>query len=232
MAKSMQNPLAQGKKFKDLVEKAGGHDKSAAISGRSVAQLKRYEKGDDPPLSVIAKLCDAAGVTLGWFDESKPLVSFGFSSKEQEAFAPSGHMLAPVPVMNLTASAGHGSVVLNEETSGIIAFSREWLHQQGLSPADLFSMPTMGESMEPTIKAGEFVLCSTAEHHLKPGDGIFVVRLEGDILVKRLQRLPGGVLQVSSDNSAFYKPFNVQINDGTDFLILGKVVIVHGARRV
>lgn len=230
----MQKTLLNEKNFALLVDRAGGWDESAKVSKRSIAQLKRYAKGDDPPFSVVTSLCDAAGVGLEWLSSNSDKGSdrYGFNDQEQNKFAPAGQHLVFIPIMNVTASAGDGAVVVSEKESGTIGFSEVWLHQQGLNSADLFTMPSTGESMEPTIKAGEYLLCSKAEHHIKPGDGIFVIRLEGDILVKRLQRLPGNNLQVSSDNSEHYKPFNIDLNDGVDFKILGKVVVVHGARRV
>lgn len=137
-----------------------------------------------------------------------------------------------LPVMNAMASAGGGAASLTEHQTGIIKFDRAWLYNTWhLNPNDLFTMPTMGESMEPTIKAGEYLLASRAEDHLKPGDGIYIIRLDGHILVKRLQILPGGKLVISSDNAA-YQPYEIALNDGVDFAILGKVVLVHGVRRV
>ena len=84
--------------------------------------------------------------------------------------------------------------------------------------------------MEPTIKAGEYLLCSRSERHTQVGDGIYVIRLDGNILVKRLQVLPGGILEVSSDNSMYYKPFKLTISKQVDFQVLGKVILVHGIR--
>lgn len=119
-----------------------------------------------------------------------------------------------------------------ETQSGWVMFDRAWLYNTWhLNPADLFSIGSVGESMEPTIRAGEFLLASRAENHLKPGDGIYVVRLDGHILVKRLQLLPGGRLIISSDNPA-YKPYEIKLDDGVDFAIIGKVVLVHGVRRI
>ena len=63
------------------------------------------------------------------------------------------------------------------------------------------------------------------EYHGEPiKDGIYVIRLEDTLLVKRLQRLPGHSLQVSSDNPT-YSVFNVSLaRSSTDFAIIGRVV--------
>ena len=74
--------------------------------------------------------------------------------------------------------------------------------------------------------------CSSADHHTKIGDGIYVIRLEGNVLVKRLQVMPCGILEISSDNSQFYKAFTLDMKGNADFKILGKVIFVHGIRRI
>ena len=83
--------------------------------------------------------------------------------------------------------------------------------------------------MEPTIKATELLLVDRAS--TRPADGIYVLRLEGNLLVKRLQCLPGGQIKVSSDNPA-YEPFIVRMDDGADFAILGRVVLALGLRHL
>ncbi len=45
--------------------------------------------------------------------------------------------------------------------------------------------------MEPTIRSGEVLLFDMSEQGRQLRDGIFVVRLEGSIVVKRLQPTPG-----------------------------------------
>lgn len=160
--------------------------------------------------------------------------SFYNNSHEEQAALDEANMhgFVALPVIDVTASAGGGAVVRAENQCGWVMFDRGWLlNTWHLNPSDLFSIGSAGESMEPTIQAGEYLLASRAEDHLKPGDGIYIVRLDGHILVKRLQLLPGGKLMVSSDNPA-YKPFEVELDDGIDFAILGKVVLVHGVRRV
>lgn len=131
-----------------------------------------------------------------------------------------------IPMVNVAASAGHGALIYDEDHTEIVSFSQEWLHQQRLSPNELFIVPTIGESMEPTIHSGDLLLCSQAEHHKKAGDGVYVVRLDGNILVKRTQVLPGKKIKVSSDNANQFSPYEIELNDGIDFAVIGKVVFV------
>lgn len=222
-----------GERIKYCASKLGGYDSLFAKTGIPVRTLNNYSAGiNDIKSAALVSISKAANVNIEWLatGNGEPQKTYGFSDNPQESFH--HDPMARIPIMNVTASAGGGSVVTTEDTDGYLAFEPSWLHRMGLNRAELFTMPTMGESMEPTIKAGEYVLCSSAEHHTKIGDGIYVIRLEGNVLVKRLQVLPGGILEVSSDNSQFYKPFRLDMKAETDFIILGRVIFVHGIRRI
>ncbi len=249
-----ESDLGFARRIESIIEDAGGPVEFARKTGFSRAVVDKYKNGiSDPSRSRLVAMARVANVSLEWLAtgygprtprgipalqerDRKAMADGTFwdkSPEEQEALDEANMQgFVSLPVMNIMASAGGGAAALTEHQTGVIKFDRAWLYNTWhLNPNDLFTMPTMGESMEPTIKAGEYLLASRAEDHLKPGDGIYIVRLDGHILVKRLQPLPGGKLMVSSDNPA-YKPFEVELDDGIDFAILGKVVLVHGVRRV
>ncbi len=127
--------------------------------------------------------------------------------------------------MRVVASAGHGSSVLKEEIKEQMTLSSALMRGLRLTAGETYLMYARGESMEPLIKGGELLICSTAERHLKGQDGVYVVRLEGDVLVKHVQRLPGNRVRIFSENRN-YEPFEVALNDGIDFAILSKVLHV------
>ena len=55
-------------------------------------------------------------------------------------------------------------------------------------------------------------------------DGIYVLRMDGALLVKRLQRLPGGIIKVGSDNP-LYDPFEIDLSKiGDTVSVIGRVV--------
>lgn len=79
-----------------------------------------------------------------------------------------------------------------------------------------------GESMDPTLKSGDIIL--VARKVTEPREGIFVVRLERFLLVKRLQVYPGQRIEVCSDNLA-YTPFALDVRDPPeDFPVIGRVL--------
>ena len=237
------------KRLDEVIKNVGGNDAAARIMGVSVKSVERWKAGAEPAFSGMLRLSRHANVSLEWLatgygskiprgipslqERDKRAIEDGtFWHDSPVATDVNIQDFVALPVLNVVASAGGGAVVLAEGQTGVVRFDKSWLVTTwNINPADLFTMPTMGDSMEPTIRAGEYVLASRAEHLVQPGDGIFIVRLEGDILVKRLQRLPGGKLLISSDNTA-YKPYEIDLKDGLDFVILGKVILVHGIRRI
>ncbi len=56
-------------------------------------------------------------------------------------------------------------------------------------------------------------------------DGIYVMRHDNNVLVKRLQMLPGGGIKVKSDSN-MYEPWEINKEDlnGTDIELIGRVV--------
>jgi len=131
---------------------------------------------------------------------------------------------ARVPLYDVHASAGGGAFVAEEAVKDVLVFRKEWIaNELRASVKDLAVIFVEGDSMTPTLNPGDILLVHKHnDEALK--DGIYVIRLEDTLLVKRLQRLPGARLQVSSDNPA-YSVFNVNLtHTDTDFAIIGRVV--------
>lgn len=77
--------------------------------------------------------------------------------------------------------------------------------------------------MEPTLHAHDVVLVDRSFKELN-GDGIYVLVMDGKLLIKRLQSLPGKKVSVSADNPA-YKSFIISDDlDSPDLYLIGKVV--------
>jgi len=138
----------------------------------------------------------------------------------------SRHPEAPhfrVPLFDVTASAGEGALVTTEAVEDTLTFKRSWLVEElRVKPEDLALVHVDGESMEPTLRPGDLILVHRKDQLVR--DGIYLVRIDDALLVKRLQRLPGGKLQVISDNPA-YKPFEVDLADeGKGIAVIGRII--------
>lgn len=82
--------------------------------------------------------------------------------------------------------------------------------------ADASIVTARGESMVPTIADGDELLVNQADRAIGAG-GIFVARLDGALVVKRLSRSDAGV-RIISDNPA-YPPL-----ERADIDVIGRVV--------
>lgn len=129
-----------------------------------------------------------------------------------------------VPLSNVSSAAGGGAVVDREQTLDFLAFKTWWVRQElRVPPSALVAIWVSGESMEPTLHQGDVVLVDTTPVETIT-EGVYVLRMDGHLLIKRLQLLPGGVVEAKSDNAA-YSPFQFQsARLGTDLVIVGKAV--------
>ena len=131
---------------------------------------------------------------------------------------------ALVPLYEVRARADHETEAEKEQTAPLI-FERRWIHRElRAQPSDLWLIHVDGESMEPTLRHGDLILIDRRKAEVVPRDGIYVLRMEESLLVKRLQRLPEHKVNASSDNPA-YGSFVLSLDvQNEDFAIIGRVV--------
>ncbi|MFH7243551.1 MAG: helix-turn-helix transcriptional regulator [Spirulina sp.] len=81
------------------------------------------------------------------------------------------------------------------------------------------------ESMEPTLKQGDLALVDTNHRDLETvSHGIYLLKLNDRLLIKRLQYIADNTLRVISDHPA-YEAFSIQISGSPSSLsLMGKVV--------
>jgi phage repressor protein C with HTH and peptisase S24 domain len=113
--------------------------------------------------------------------------------------------LVPIPRLRVSAAAGHGALAETEEKVAEVGFSARWLSKlSGAKPSDLSIIQVEGDSMTPTLSDGDEIMVdrSAARQTLK--DGIYVVRREDALLVKRVTLHPSkSTLTIASDNPAY-----------------------------
>ncbi|TAK48756.1 MAG: hypothetical protein EPO23_06465, partial [Xanthobacteraceae bacterium] len=108
-----------------------------------------------------------------------------------------------LPLFDVSASAGGGSIVDNENVVDVLAFKEEWIRQElHAAPGDLRLIFVEGDSMVPDLHPGDIILIDHTDTTARR-EGAYVIRMDGALLVKSLQRLPGGVIKVISRNPAY-----------------------------
>ena len=108
-----------------------------------------------------------------------------------------------VPRFTARVSAGDGFRYGDDEVVGEIAFEANWMRDHFGRAGDGFALVDVaGHSMEPTYYDGQTIVVDRQQRDID-GGGVFVLRLQDELFVKRVQRLLAGGLQVISDNPAF-----------------------------
>lgn len=127
-----------------------------------------------------------------------------------------------VPRLDLGASAGPGalpgSLGGGEAAFDAFQFSRQWLREQGLERAQLSAISVEGDSMEPLLRDGDEILVDCAPRAFR--DGVHVVRLGDNLMVKRVAQAGAGRLSLISQNLS-YPPIDVSAEECA---IIGRVV--------
>ena len=121
----------------------------------------------------------------------------------EEPFVPGG--LISVTRHAVAASAGPGAIVSEELGKPYFAFDGRWLKAlTPSSPADLSIVRVEGDSMTPTLNAGDDILVDLGDGAERLRDGIYVLRIDDALVVKRLALNPvGRRVTVQSDNPAY-----------------------------
>ncbi|HHV7522955.1 TPA: LexA family transcriptional regulator [Burkholderia orbicola] len=217
-----------------LINVCGGPTETARRIGVSNTTLQRWRNGEvDLSTSNLVRLADEAGASVEWLATGrgkwKPVVA-------AEESTVSCHMdtlgnpvditeFVFIPRYNVKAAAGHGSALADDKPPLAMAFRRYWVENcLRVNPKDLAVIAVKGDSMEGVLSDRDVILVNQADN--RPGAGLYVLRMDGELFVKRLQRLPGGRLEVSSANEA-YRPFTIDLaSPPGDFEIIGRVVWV------
>jgi phage repressor protein C with HTH and peptisase S24 domain len=113
--------------------------------------------------------------------------------------------LTPVPRLDVGAAAGAGAIGGSERRRGHIAFDDAWLRRVARGAPDQLSIIRVaGDSMVPTLSDGDDILVDRGDAADRLRDGIYVLRIDDALAVKRLALNPAArMVSVRSDNPAY-----------------------------
>ena len=134
---------------------------------------------------------------------------------------PDGFVL--VPRYDVVGSMGNGHVIHSEQIVDHLAFRAEWVRTElGTSPNHLVLISAVGDSMEPTLRAHDLLLIDRSVQSIKQ-DAIYAFAVDGELRVKRIQRLFDGSLIIKSDNPS-YNTETLNQEQAGSINIVGRVV--------
>jgi len=217
-------------RLKVLIDDAGSAEKLAKLSGVSSRNISKYLSGTDPSRTRLIKLAKGSGVNLSWLAAGEgpkdvgsviPLVPENSSHYASDSL---GNEYVLVPRFKVSASAGGGAIVQSEQIVDHLAFKADWVRNALDVPAkDLSLISVKGDSMEPTLSNGDLILIDTGTSKVED-NAIYVLRYNGTLLVKRVQRMVAdGSIIIKSDNQA-YDPEVIMGSAIEDLHVVGRVV--------
>lgn len=128
-----------------------------------------------------------------------------------------------VPRLDVGASAGPGALGAEDRVRVNLAFQAGWLRALvGGNPTGLSMIAVAGDSMAPTLADGDEILVDRSDGVERLRDGIYVLRIDDALIVKRLAVNPSGRrFTIRSDNPAY--PDWVDCNPD-NVAVIGRVV--------
>lgn len=152
-------------------------------------------KSANPSTVKLARVADALGVSLAWLVGGDKRAASGMDDERAESVS--------IPRILVEASAGGGSVVMQEAEGEDYYFRRSWIRDRlGTTPQDLRILYLRGDSMEPTLYHNDLILIDTTKTSPSP-PGIFVLFDGFGLVAKRLEYVANSeppAIRVLSDN--------------------------------
>src|ERR1035437_3135065 len=183
--------------------------------------ISNYEKGErKPTVEYLALISEHLSANLEWLLFGKGPMFITEDDRKNYDICSSDFVY--IPIYDIRAAAGHGCIVDEETIIDRFAFKLDWFNKNICgSKSDLVIFTAHGESMEPTIKNGDLIMIDTSGKKIR--DGIFVIRFDNSLLVKRLSLMPKDKLQIKSDNPD-HPTFEVDLKEEDSFAVIGRVV--------
>lgn len=132
----------------------------------------------------LEELVGALGISLPEFfackDEEKPDIVF-------------------VPKVKARPRAGSGGLETDSDHDGYYSFHTSFLTRKRGNEQTMRIFEVAGDSMSPTLIDGDFIMINTADKDVRSGY-IYLLRMEDELMVKRLENRPGSLLLLRSDN--------------------------------
>ena len=175
-------------------ERGEDYSSLSRLIGRNAAYIQQFIKRGTPrqlaeeDRRLLARYFGVSERILGGAAEREPLTHH-----------------VTVPQLAVGALAGPGALADNERVRSHVAFDERWLRSLGAGDVRrLSTIMVEGDSMMPTLADGDEILVERSDGAHRLRDGIYVLRVDGALLVKRLAIHPvGRRVTVQSDNPAY-----------------------------
>jgi phage repressor protein C with HTH and peptisase S24 domain len=182
-----------------IAQRGDNYGALSRLLGRNPAYIQQYIKRGSP-----RKLDETDRATLARYFGVKEEMLGGRLNNAVPSARVGRSATVAVPRLALGASAGAGTLDGDERAAGSFGFDRAWLRALGVNVDMLSIIRVDGESMAPTLDDGDDIMVDRGDRVDRLRDGVYVLRLDGTLMVKRIALGPlRGHLSVLSDNAHY-----------------------------
>ncbi|MCO6505146.1 MAG: helix-turn-helix transcriptional regulator [Snodgrassella sp.] len=172
-------------------------------------------KSDEDEEKATVELHSAIADSVSELSETMPVYATKHASVNVNAYA-------FIPMYSISddfesKSFGDGKVLCT------VAFNRSWLENYlNVESLKLSTLIVKDDSMTGVLNDGDHVLINHAKK--AGGDGLYVLRMGKNVMIKRTQLLPNNKLLITSANSA-YESFTVDLSgdENNEIEVIGKI---------
>ena len=187
-------------------------DKDVAhILGISQMNFATMKKRNKIPFNELLDFCAKRSISINW-------LLYGQSPESLVEATNKFYMVKYFSDIN--ASAGGGSDIECEEVEEL-EIPEQFVFMLGgeRELQNIEAINVSGDSMEPTFSYNDIVFINRSKTDINRG-GIFTIRTEAGLFIKRVQKRIDGKLDIISDNSIY----NTQTLDANQLEVIGRVV--------
>lgn len=214
------------KKLKDIIDEISA-EKREKVTREKIGEVfgvsrQRITAMLDKPLPPhrLKQLEDAFCMSI-----SETVEQFGTEEfiKSPEELKNDGFKYLPIRG-DVSASCGNGVYVYDESQTAVYPVSEFLLKSLGASLTETDIIFASGDSMLPEIKDGDALMVDKSKKDVIDGQ-IYIIRLDGQLLCKRLQKIPPMKIKIVSDNQK-YDPYYIDFSKVIDFNfeVIGRVL--------
>lgn len=185
--------------------------------GSSKTTVFSWEKGETFPNSIHLEKMHHLGMDIQYIvtGERKSFLIGSINSTDE---------FLQIPVYPAEVCAGNGIDAFDQDPLYHHAFRKDWIKLRGFTPSELAIIKIKGDSMEPVLQNGEYVLLNRGSKQPKTGC-IYVVRIGTELLAKYVEMQIGGNIVLRSKNT-FYHDIVISPSEmeNSNVEILGEIV--------
>jgi len=185
-----------------------------------------HGKSTNPSVVKLAQIATAMGVDIASLlseQQARDISAHNGRTRKLQLDTERNDNYVTISSILVEASMGGGTIVTSEERGKPYYFRQEWIRDRlGVTPDDLRMIFVRGDSMEPTLCAGDMILIDITKKSPTP-PGIFVLFDGLGLVAKRLEFISNTTppaIRIISDNGQ-YSAYERTIDE---LHIIGRVV--------